>query len=431
MLLSLYRTLTSSLAIPLADCHLSSRVRKGKEIAERLDERKGKTKYNAQTLSRGKPVIWIHAASIGESLSVLALINRLLDGYPSCFILFTTGTVTSASLLEKKLPVRVFHQFIPFDIQPWVKAFLENWRPSLALLVESEIWPNLIWETTNQKIPLVMVNGRMSEKSFKKWQWAKSLIQPLMNRFTLCFAQSSEDAQRLRLLGARKVVDAGNLKAAAEPLECHMEELQRVGRMIGMRPTWVAASTHDPEEETIVKTHHLLKEKFPDLLTILVPRHPHRGAALRAQFEKELCLAQRSLGEVISDKTDFYLVDTLGELGLFYRLSPIAFVGGSLTPIGGHNLIEPVHFGAALLHGPYMTNFQEVTALFHKENAAIEVTSAETLAFHVERLLMFPEQRVKMVEAAWKIVQAQSQVIDKVIEGLEEFLVGFEKKISP
>jgi len=431
MLLGLYRALTGFLAIPVADYHLSSRIRKGKEIAERLDERKGKTKSDAHMLSRKEPVIWIHAASVGESLSVLVLIKRLLERCPSCFILLTTGTVTSASLLKKKLPVRVFHQFVPFDVRPWVKAFLDHWRPSLALWVESEIWPNLIWETTNRKIPLVMINGRMSEKSFKKWRWAKSLIQPLMGRFSLCFAQSSEDAHRLRLLGATKVIHAGNLKAAAEPLECDNEELQRIGHRVGMRPTWLAASTHDPEEEIIVQAHHLLKKKFPDLLTILVPRHPHRGAALREKFDQELCLAQRSLGEIISDKTDFYLADTLGELGLFYRLSPIAFIGGSLTPIGGHNLIEPAHFGSAILHGPYMTNSREITALFRKENAAIEVTSAETLALHVEKLLTFPEQREEMVNAAWKIVQAQSQVVEKVVEGLEEFLENFEKKVFP
>ncbi|MBL9029596.1 MAG: 3-deoxy-D-manno-octulosonic acid transferase [Caedimonas sp.] len=421
MLLRLYRAMTRTIAIPFVEYHLSCRVLAGKEVAERLEERRGKAGWTSQAIPKNARLIWIHAASVGESLSVLALIDRLLKRYPSCFVLVTTGTVTSASLLEKKLPLRAFHQFIPLDIQPWVRAFLDVWRPSLALWIESEIWPNLIWETTERKIPLVMINGRISEKSFQKWRWAKSLIQPLMRRFDACYAQSSEDARRLRLLGAEKVMEVGNLKFAANPLSYDARELKNLTQAIEDRPVWIAASTHDPEEESIVAAHTLLKPKFPDLLTILIPRHPHRGKEIRAKFEKDFCLSQRSLHEPLSSKTELYIADTLGELGLFYRLARIVFIGGSLTPIGGHNMIEPAHFGAAILHGPFMTNSKEVTALFHKAGAAIQTNTEESIAAQVEKLLLSPAQCEQMGQAARNIAQAQSQVIEKVMAGLEKF----------
>jgi 3-deoxy-D-manno-octulosonic-acid transferase len=422
ILLRLYRLLTDSLAVPFVKYHLYHRLRKGKEIAERMLERQGKTCLDVQHLSKRGPLVWVHAASVGESLSVLTLIRNILERYPSCFILFTTGTITSASLLEKKLPPRVFHQFVPLDIQPWVVQFLENWRPCLALWVESEIWPNLIWEASQRKIPLIMINGRMSEKSFRKWQWARSLISPLLNHFEVCFAQSSNDAQRLRFLGAKQVIEAGNLKFAADPLEYNKEELENFNRAIHARPIWVAASTHDPEEEIIIKTHHLLRKKFPTLLTVIVPRHPERGAFLRKKYGHELCLSQRSFSEPISDKTEVYLADTLGELGIFYRLSSIIFVGGSLVPIGGHNLIEPALLKTAIIHGPHMDNFKEVKEAFHHLEAAIQIATAEELASCIERLLISPEERERLGQAAYKAARAQNGVIERIMQELKLFI---------
>ncbi|MGI4852121.1 MAG: 3-deoxy-D-manno-octulosonic acid transferase [Janthinobacterium lividum] len=423
-----YRLLSQSFAIPLANILLKYRLKKGKEDPSRLHERRGEPRQNFQEVAKIsnskmlENLIWIHAASVGESVSVLTFVDHLLKYDPSCVIMVTTGTLASGIVMDQKLPDRAFHQFIPLDLQPWVQQFLGLWQPKIAFWVESEIWPNLIHEVGHRKIPLVMINGRMSQKSFDHWQWAKGFIDHLLQQFSLCFVQSSEDAKRLKALGAQNIIDVENLKFAAQPLSYDPQLLKELQVKIGQRPLWVAASTHEAEEDSLMACHHLLKKKFPDLLTIIVPRHPNRGSSIKQRWQSEIYIAQRSHQDSIDQNTQIYLADTMGELGLFYALASVVFVGGSLAPIGGHNLIEPAHFKCALLHGPYMFKCQDVRDLFHRSKAAVQINSAQELADRLEHFFTSPNECLEMAQRAQQVVQIHQQIIDKMMIKLDPLL---------
>ena len=296
MMLPLYRMATTLLA-PAISHYLQRRMARGKEDPDRFDERLG---IAGQSRPNGA-LIWMHGASVGESISMLPLIERLRSSYPMATILVTTGTLTSARLMADRLPSGALHQYVPVDRIPYVRRFLDHWNPDLALWFESEFWPNLICETSERGIPLILVNGRISADSFQGWQRAKGLIANLLGRFTLCFGQSEEDAVRLKALGAQKTACVGNLKFAAAPLPANSEELLRLEQAVGNRPRWVAASTHSGEEAIIGEVHGTIVKKHPGLLTVLAPRHPERGDSIAALLrEQGLTLAQRSKGEPIT-----------------------------------------------------------------------------------------------------------------------------------
>src|SRR5713101_8167174 len=333
MLPFLYRGLTRPLA-PLVIVYLKQRRQQGKEDTLRFHERRG---IPGKTRPRG-PLVWMHAASVGEATAMLTLIERLLQARHGLEILITTGTVASADLLEKRLPARARHQYVPVDLPHWVARFLDHWRPDLALWVESELWPNLVLETHARGIPMVLVNGRLSARSYKRWRKWPGLISPVLGAFQLCLAQDQDQAERFRSLGAREVVTVGDLKAAAAALPFDRSELLHLRGWIGSRPLWLAASTHAGEEEIAAQAHSSIATNHPGLLTIIVPRHPARGETIGAMLAAEgLRIARRARSETISRETDIYLADTMGELGLFYRLAGIAFIGGSLAAKGGHN----------------------------------------------------------------------------------------------
>lgn len=358
---------------------------------------------------------WIHAASIGESFSVLRLIERLLSERPGLTILVTTGTVTSAALLAERLPAGAFHQYVPVDRVAWVRRFLDHWRPDIAVWVESEFWPNLITETVARGIPMVLLNARMSPKSFARWLRFKPVFAPLIAGFSLCLAQDEEEARRLRELGGPNVKAGGNLKHAASPLPVDEAQRAALSAVIGRRPRWLAASTHDGEEAAAATAHRLLRPHHPGLLTILAPRHPARAETIVAMLRGNgLNVARRSLREPVTPRTDIYLADTLGELGLFYRLAPIAFVGGSLVPRGGQNVLEPARLGAAVLAGPHMENFQTIIQELTAAGGIQRVDSAETLAAAVDRLLKDETARKTLAEAAQRFAATKDDVLERV-----------------
>jgi len=418
-LLSLYRGATTALG-PLIALYLAYRMGHGKEDRERFAERQGRA-------SRPRPagkLVWIHAASIGEAVSMLSLIDRLLVERPKLSVLVTTGTVTSARPLATRLPPgRAWHQYVPVDRIAYVRRFLEHWRPDLALWVESELWPNLITETCISGIPLLLINGRMSLRSFRGWRRVPGLITPLLANFDLCLAQDAVQAQRLARLGAAAATTVGNLKAAAAPLPAEKGELSRLAAACVGRPLWLAASTRDGEEDAAASAHIQLAKNHPGLLTIIAPRHPARGPeiaeALRA---RGLRLARRARNEKIEAATDVYLVDTLGELGLFYRLSGIAFVGGSLTHKGGHNPMEAALLDCAILHGPDMSNCAAVAEALARAKATITVGNAGDLAREVGRLLDDPMERAARAAAAAGIAADNRAVLDAVLERLAPWL---------
>ncbi|MGB1546917.1 MAG: 3-deoxy-D-manno-octulosonic acid transferase [Alphaproteobacteria bacterium] len=414
----LYRTATV-LGAPGVRMYLRWRLRRGKEDRARLPERLGV----ASRPRPSGPLVWVHAASVGESLSVLPLVSRLCEETSRPRVLVTTGTVTSAALMTERLPEGAFHQFSPVDLPGAVTRFLDHWRPDLVLWVESEFWPNLLSELRRRKLPAVLVNARLSDRSWRGWRRLGGFAAELLGSFQLALAQSEEMADRLQSLGARKVECVGNLKYAADPLPVKAEALDRLKDEIGSRPRWLAASIHPGEEQKAGRAHRRLKERHPGLLTLIVPRHPNLGAKMAAGLRAVgLNVARRGGGEAITAETDVYLADTLGELGLFYRLAPIVFVGGSLVPHGGQNLLEPARLDSAILHGPHVENFARIAWALGKAEAAVEVVDEDGLVATVDALLKDPERARRMAAAAREVAEGEAGVLDRILDRLQPFL---------
>jgi 3-deoxy-D-manno-octulosonic-acid transferase len=416
-MMGLYRTITK-IGAPLVRRHLRSRAARGKEDPGRIGERLGHA-------SKDRPagdLVWLHAASIGESASVLPLITQLLQD-PALTVLVTSGTVTSASMLGERLPDRAFHQYVPVDLPDAIARFLDHWKPDLAILVESELWPNMISETQDRGVPMVMVQGRLSEKSSRRWRRLSGVIRPLLSRFRLILAQTEVDAERFRELGASAVGVSGTLKFSTEPLPAGSADLSAFQRLVGARPLWLAASTHEGEEDAVMTAHIEARLALPELLTIIVPRHPERANRIAdIARDRGLSVARRTKAEPISPRTDIYLADTLGELGLFYRVAPLVFVGGSLVDAGGHNLIEPIQLGGAVVCGPHLANMAEVAEALTHANALRTVDDGHRLGSTVGDLLCDAPARSKLVQAQSAVVREKSGVLDAVMTAIKPYL---------
>jgi 3-deoxy-D-manno-octulosonic-acid transferase len=418
MLPRLYRLATLPLP-PLAILYLKWRGRRGKEDRLRWRERRG---IPGDARPPG-PLLWVHAASVGEAAAMLALIERLRQTRPWIEILVTTGTTASARLLERRLPARARHQFVPLDLPLWTARFLDHWRPDLAIWVESELWPNLVMGTWTRGVPMVLVNGRMSARSYRRWRAWPGLIGPTLGAFARCLAQDEVQAERLRQLGGQRVEGIGDLKAAAAALPVDAVEFERLRRQIGTRPRWLAASTHPGEEAIAGAVHRRLVPMHRGLLTMIAPRHPIRSAEIAAILaEAGLSLARRSDRGAITADTDIYLADTMGELGLLYRLAGVAFVGGSLARRGGHNPFEPARLDCAVLHGPDMTNCAGMAAALAAAGASEVVTDEAELARAVSDLLCRPRLRAERSAAGARAAAAGCGVLDSVVERLAPWL---------
>lgn len=371
-----YKRLTQ-FARPAAPLIISHRIRKGKEDPERSNER-----YGQASVPRPKgELIWFHAASIGETNAVLPVIQMLKSARPKSNILLTTGTVTSAKLASSRTSDDAIHQYIPLDTPQFMRRFLRHWRPDLALLTESEIWPNLIMETSDFGCPLVLLNGRMSRRSFRRWRRRPSIARPLFSRFDVVLAQNEALAQRFIQLGARQAIAVGNLKIDAPAPPYDSAELEQLKQRLQDRRIFVAASTHPGEDEVIAEAHEKLRSDFANLLTIIVPRHPERGSDIeKALNNRGLQTSRRSLGASPGEHGDIYIADTIGELGLFYALAPLSFIGGSVVPKGGQNPIEAVKLGSGVVTGPYWHNFTETYRELIRLKGCREVISPDSLA---------------------------------------------------
>lgn len=408
--LALYRGLTG-LAAPALPLILGRRVRRAKEDPARLGERFGR----AGLPRPPGPLVWIHAASVGESLSVLPLIDRLIAADPGRSILVTSGTVTSAALLRERLPAGAMHQFVPVDQPAAVARFLDHWRPDAGLWVESELWPNLIGSTQRRGIPTLLIQGRMSARSHRSWRWLPGLIRPVLSGFALVLAQTEADAARFRDLGAGRVIVTGSLKFAAPSLPHDPAGLDALRHAIGDRPVFLAASIHPGEDKPVIRAQAALRRKHHRLLTIIVPRHPDRGAELAelAGYDGP-GVARRSLGQPITGETRIYIADTIGELGLFYRLAPVVFIGGSLIPHGGQNPVEPVQLGAVVISGPDMTNFAEVTDGFAEADAHLVARDGAELARLATDLLRDPARCRALASRQQAVIAAKAGVLECV-----------------
>lgn len=422
--LGLYRLLGLA-ARPLAPIFLARRARQGKEDPARLGERYGRA-------SKPRPdgrLVWVHAASVGETMAVLPLIERIVATGAS--VVLTTVTVTSATLAAERLPQGAVHQYSPIDAGAFVRAFIGHWRPQCAIFVESEIWPETFYSLAGAGIPRIIVNGRLSARSFAGWRRYATVARSLFSRITLCLAQSIRDADHYRALGAPDVHVTGNLKFDTPPPLAEPRAVAAFRAAVGTRPVWVAASTHADEEETVAAAHRIVSLARPDLLTVIAPRHPNRGEGIAAALAAEgYSVARRSIGEPITPATDIYLADTLGELGIFYSVAPLAFMGGSLIPHGGQNPIEPLRLGAAVLHGPHVHNFADVYAAID-ENGIPPVTDAASLATVVARLLAEPADLKRSAEAALAALGPLSGALDATMTELAPFLRAGAPRSGP
>jgi 3-deoxy-D-manno-octulosonic-acid transferase len=417
MTLRLYQKLSAAM-VPLAPALINRRLKQGKEDPARIGERRGMSR----DIRPHGPLVWIHGASVGEVLAAAALIEKLRA--LNIRILLTSGTVTSAAIVAKRFPADIIHQYVPYDSPRYVARFLDHWRPSLALFIESDLWPNLILSSAARRLPMVLINGRMSHRSFPRWRRVSGTISALLGRFDICLAQSHADAERLAALGSRNVITTGNLKLDVPAPPGDSAKLERLMSVTRGRPIIVAASTHPGEEDLLLDAHRTLAGFFPSLLSVIVPRHPDRGEAIAHMIAASgLHVGLRSRGELPIATTDIYVADTMGELGLFYRLAPIVFMGGSLVPHGGQNPIEAIKLGASIVHGAHVFNFSDVYEALDSAGGARQVHTQEALVRQLGQLLDDPEARQLSADAAARVVKQLGGALDRTLVALEPYLL--------
>ena len=416
--LKTYRTLTS-IARPIAPLLLRLRERRGKEEAARRGERLGSPSARRPA---GR-LAWFHAASVGETNSILPLMAALAEARPALSFLLTTGTVTSAKLATARLGPRAVHQYAPLDAPEYVRSFLDHWQPDLAVFTESEIWPNFILESSARGIPLALINARMTKRSFRRWRRNPGVSLPLFSRFSVVLAQNDALARRFKALGAQGAIAAGNLKIDTPPPPVDAAELERLKPALDGRALMIAASTHEGEDQIVAEAHRQLRQSLPDLCTIIAPRHPERGEAITAMLKGQgLSVARRSLGALPDRGSDAYVADTIGELGMLYQLAPVAFIGGSLVDRGGQNPIEAVRQGAAVLTGPHWQNFADTYRALISHRGAIVVSSAQELAGAARRLLLDEVELGGMRSRASAALATISGALPRTLEALLRFL---------
>ena len=425
MILTLYRCF-DVVGAPLITFYLARRRAQGKEDLNRFSERLGQAAHPRPS----GPLIWLHAASVGESMSLLPLIGRLKADHPKTTLLLTTGTVTSAVLMAERLPAAVIHQYVPVDRMVCVRRFLDHWKPNLVLWSESDFWPNFVTETARRNIPLILINGRISPKSFARWQHFPGFMKSILKSFTLCLGQTNTDTKRLQKLGAPVTDCVGNLKFAVEPLPVKEADLAALTKTINLRPNWFAASTHPGEEDILWDAHQRLQSNFSDLLTVIAPRHPTRGDQIASHLRSlGATVAQRSKNEPITTDTQIYLADTMGEMGLFFRLCKLVFMGKSFVDKGGQNPLEAAKLKCTILHGPHMWNFQKMKEQLALCGGAVEVADGATLSKTLSDFFENPDAASEIATKAHDYAQSEARVLDALIIKLSPFLksVGGDK----
>ena len=409
-----YRLLTR-LARPMAGVVLDARARRGKEEPARRGERLG----IASAMRPPGALAWVHAASVGEASAVLPLMAELARRRSDVALLLTTGTVTSARFVAGRLPPDAVHQYVPLDAPALVTRFLDHWRPDVCVLTEQEVWPNLVVETHRRAVPIVLVNARMSERSFDRWSRRPRVARALLGRLEAVLAQNEAMAVRFAALGAPGVTVTGNLKVDAPPPRVDEARRAALEQALAGRPRLLAASTHEGEETVVAAAHRLLAGRLPGLCTILAPRHPERGPALAAALAAAgHAVARRSLGELPAAATDIYLADTIGELGTLYASCPVAFVGGSLVDRGGQNPIEAVRHGAAVLTGPSRHNFEDAYRALLSGGAASEVASAADIAARAAALIGDPGELAAVRLLASRALEGLAGALERTLATL-------------
>ncbi len=417
-----------TLGAPAIELLLSRRAARGREDPARLGERRGE----ALAPRPPGPLVWLHAASVGESAAALSLIGRLLDAGPDRRALVTTGSVASARLMARRLPERALHQYAPVDRPAWARRFLDHWRPDLAIVMEADLWPAQLALAHARGVPILLANARLSERSFANWRRAGRFARPLFSILDLVMATNPRQAGRFEALGAPRVSAPGNLKRAAAPLPLDRAAAADLARAIGPRKVWLAASTHGGEEEAALAAQAALRERHPGLLAIVAPRHPERGPEVAALArDRGLSAARRAAGEPPGPDTEVYVADTFGEMALFFAAADAVFVAGSLVPVGGHNPVEPAHFDCAILFGPLMSKNAEIADEMADRGAAVRLDGAGALAPAVSALLEDDARRARLRENARRYAREGEAVLDAVLDGVAPFFHGPPGRAAP
>ncbi|MBK1648817.1 lipid IV(A) 3-deoxy-D-manno-octulosonic acid transferase [Rhabdochromatium marinum] len=370
--------------------------------------------------------IWVHAVSVGEVQAAQPMIRHLLLRNPDERILVTTTTPTGARRLSELFGERVMHLYSPFDLTPVVRRFLDRLAPQLVIVMETEIWPNMLAECERRQRPVLLVNARLSQRSARGYRRAQPLTRQSMGRLTLIAAQTQADAQRFIDLGvaAERVTVIGSMKFDLQLPASLMDQAEVMRRIWGCnRPVWVAASTHEGEEDPLLQAHARLLERLPSVLLVLVPRHPDRFDRVAAQVRRRgFCLARRSDGQPCKAQTNVYLGDTMGELVSFIAAADAAFVGGSLVPTGGHNLLEAAAVGVPVIVGPHVFNFQEVTRLLIEQQAAVQIQSVDELTDSLYRWLTDAAERARIGENGRQTVAANRGALERLLALIDRYL---------
>ncbi|MFI8396604.1 lipid IV(A) 3-deoxy-D-manno-octulosonic acid transferase [Pseudomonas sp. NPDC078863] len=408
------------LGLPLVAIRLWLRARKAPAYAKRIGER---FTYGMPTLQSGG--IWVHAVSVGESIAAAPMIRALLERYPALPITVTCMTPTGSERIQALFAneARIQHCYLPYDLPCAAARFLDRVQPKLAVIMETELWPNHIHQCAKRGIPVALANGRLSERSAKGYGRLRKLTAPMLAEMSLFAVQTEAEAQRFRYLGARAetVEVTGSIKF---DLTIDPQLLQRAAELRSQwqaqeRPVWIAASTHEGEDEVVLDAHRRLLANHPDALLILVPRHPERFNSVFELCQREgFATVRRSTGAHVDAQTSVLLGDTMGELLFLYALADSAFVGGSLVPNGGHNLLEPAALAKPVLSGPHLFNFLDIAAQLREAGALAEVDDAEGLAVEVQRLFELPRDAQRMAEAGLAVMRRNQGALQRLLDGL-------------
>ncbi|MBL8836891.1 MAG: 3-deoxy-D-manno-octulosonic acid transferase [Alphaproteobacteria bacterium] len=419
---ALYGALAGA-AAPLARHWLRRRVAAGKEDPLRVAERTG----IAITPRPPGALLWVHGASMGELRSVVPLIRLIAAARPDVNFLITSGTRTSAEMIAQAPPPRSIHQYVPLDIPAWIERFLDHWRPDAVLWLESELWPNLIRQTRQRGIAMALVNGRLSDRSFARWRRISRIAAPPVAAFAPCLAQSEADARRFEALGVPAVC-VGNLKFDGTPAPADAAPLDALRAAIGARPVWLAASTHPGEEEIVARAHRAVRARHRDALLIVVPRHANRGTEIAERLAAQgHGFVRRSLGNLPAPEHDLYIADTMGELGMLYRLAMVAFIGKSIASIGGQNPIEPARLQVATVFGPHMENFRDVASALTAAGGAIQIRDESALAATIIRLLGDPDERARVAAAGFAVTVQGQGAAERALAALAPLLAALPR----
>lgn len=387
---------------------------------QKIPERFGYYKSNSL-----KNTIWLHAVSYGEAVAAEPLIIQLLERYPDRPMLVTTMTATGAARIAQRFDGQLIHQHVPYDIPAATERFFQHNQPAIAIIMETELWPNLLKTLARHKVPILLANARLSERSYRGYRRFYKSTAQMLSHITVIAAQSDADAARFQKLGAlpQQISIVGNLKYDMTPRPDLWQAGLEWRKRVGERPVWMAASTHGGEEEQVLAAHKIILNKYPNALLILVPRHPERFDRVAQLCQSLQYSVERfSLNENPAANTQIFLVDTMGQLPKFYRAADVAFVGGSLVPIGGHNFIEAASAHSAIILGPYMHNFTANTDQFKQAHACEMISNENELAEKVLSLLENPSQRHALIHAANEQVQKNSGVLEKLMQHVASLL---------